>query len=446
MRLDTTYMRYLSTDDWRVLRAVEKGSHTHEVVPTKLIHQLANLKQGAGTTNRCISELAKLDLISRLRNAKYDGYRLTYNGFDLCALKAIHQRGHIEELEHTIGVGKESDIFSAKTKEGEDRVLKIHRLGRVSFRTVRNKRDYLRIGKGGSWMYLSKLAAEREYDFMCALHHAGYDVPIPYDASRHLVLMQRIDGFPMRQLMEHYDYKKLYSQLMQFAVDLANGGLIHCDFNEYNIMIKEEGTYDHDSEKGFVVIDFPQCISIEHPDAEYYFKRDVNCIRRFFKRRFNYSPKNDPIMLDTDGYGEGFKYAYPVFERDVSRTGDLDTQVKASGYKKKFDNTDRDLQSAFSSMKTEDDVEWDSEAEEADDLEAVEFDQGSDYDGEEDYEGFAESDDEEDDLIEENEKIIEALSSGVKELKMDKLGNYILEENSEEEEEEEAEEEEEDEE
>lgn len=426
MRLDTTYMRYLTADDWRVLRAVEKGSHTHEVVPTKLIHQLSNLKQGAGTTNRCISELAKLDLISRLRNAKYDGYRLTYNGFDLCALKSIHQRGNMEELEHTIGVGKESDIFSAKTKDGEDRVLKIHRLGRVSFRTVRNKRDYLRIGKGGTWMYLSKLAAEKEYGFMCALHQAGYDVPIPYDNSRHLVLMQRINGFPMRQLMEHYDYKKLYSQLMDFVVELGNGGLIHCDYNEYNIMIKEEGTYDHETEKGFVIIDFPQCISIEHPDADYYFKRDVNCIRRFFKRRFNYSPKNDSMMIDTDGFGEGYKYAYPVFERDVKRVNDLDVQVKASGYRKKFDNSDRDLQSAFSSNKTENEVEWDSEAEENDD--ELEDEEAEFEDFDEDEAGFAESDDGEDELEEENEKIIEALSNGVSELKMDKLGNYILEE------------------
>lgn len=418
-------MRYLTADDWRVLRAVEKGSHTHEVVPTKLIHQLANLKQGGGTTNRCISELSKLDLISRLRNAKYDGYRLTYNGFDLCALKSIHMRGNMEELEQAIGVGKESDIYAAKTKEGEDRVLKIHRLGRVSFRTVRNKRDYLRIGKGGSWMYLSKLAAEKEYGFMCALYQAGFEVPIPYDNSRHLVLMERIRGFPMRQLMEHYDYKRLYSELMAFAVKLARGGLIHCDYNEYNIMVKEEGTYDRETEKGFVVIDFPQCISIEHPDADYYFKRDVNCIRRFFKRRFNYAPKHDAIMLDTSGYGEGYRYAYPDFSRDVRRERDLDVQVKASGYRKKFDNSDRELMTAFSSNRREEEVEWDSEAEEEEeDLDEVEFD----YDDLDDEAEFAQSDDEEDDLQQENERIIEALSSGMSELKMDKLGNYILEE------------------
>ncbi|GMM30757.1 protein kinase [Martiniozyma asiatica (nom. inval.)] len=431
MRLDTTYMRYLSPDDWRVLHATEKGSHTHEVVPTKLICQLSNLKQGNSTALKCISELAKLSLVSRLRNAKYDGYRITYNGFDFVALKSLHQHGNIEELDNTIGVGKESDIYAAKTKDGQQRVLKIHRLGRVSFRTVKNKRDYLRTGQGGSWMFLSKLAAQKEYEFMSILYHAGFDVPIPYDCSRHLVLMERIDGFPMRQLREHFNYKGLYSELMMFAVKLANSGLIHCDFNEYNIMIKEEGTYNRETEKGFVVIDFPQCISIEHPDAVYYFKRDINCIRRFFKRRFNYSPKNDTMMLDTDGYGEGYKYAYPIFTRDVKRENDLDVKVKASGYKKKLDARDRDVQNAFGSTAVElDNSEWNSDDEEDDSFDEASDNDGDDGDSDEyDSDIYSDSEDNEgDDLEEENEKIIEALSTGVGNLKMDKLGNYILEE------------------
>ena len=431
MKLDTTYMRYLTPDDWRVLQAVEKGSNNHEVVPTKLIIQLAHLKSGVGSTNKAIGDLAKINLIGRLRNASYDGYRITYNGFDYVALKTIHQHGNIEELEHTIGVGKESDIYSCKTKSGENRVLKIHRLGRVSFRTVRNKRDYLRIGKGGSWMFLSKLAAQKEYEFMSILFRNGFDVPIPYDCSRHLVLMERIPGFPMRQLYEHTNHEKLYSDLMKFIVKLANNGLIHCDFNEYNIMILEAEASERT--RDFVVIDFPQCISIEHPDAEYYFKRDVDCIRRFFKRRFGYAPKkNDEMMLDTDGFGNGYKYGYPVLGRDIERENDLDVQVKASGYKRKLNNEDLQLQGAVKSFNHEDEEEWDSEGEEdaeSEDEEEGEWDSdGLDDEDEDEEEEEEESEEEEEDLEEQNEKIIEALSSGVGKLRMDKLGNYVLEE------------------
>ncbi|OUM53364.1 hypothetical protein BVG19_g2638 [[Candida] boidinii] len=435
MKLDTTHMRYLTNDDWKVLTAVELGSRNHEIVPTKMIGQIASLKSGMGSANKAISDLAKLNLISKMRNAKYDGYRITYNGFDYLALKSMYTRNSLDFLGTTIGVGKESDIYSAEDKNTNQRVLKIHRLGRVSFRTVKNNRDYLRNKQTGSWMYLSRLAAGKEYEFMNILYDNGFTVPRPYDYSRHCVLMERIIGYPMRQLREHYNHKLLYSQLMQFIVKLGNNGLIHCDFNEYNIMIKDDGTYDPETELGFIVIDFPQCISIEHPDADFYFKRDVECIRRFFSRRLKYEPKSDSTMLDTDGFGDGYKYAYPVFKRDVKRIGDLDIQVKASGYNKKLD---RELESAVQGMRTGDilsDDEDESKDGEAEYEEEENEEEDEDNDDEEDYEDYEDDDfsdfnsdnDDQEDLEEENERIIEALSSGVGNLKMDKLGNYILE-------------------
>ncbi|GMF83003.1 unnamed protein product [[Candida] boidinii] len=121
MKLDTTHMRYLTNDDWRVLTAVELGSRNHEIVPTKMIGQIASLKSGMGSANKAISDLAKLNLISKMRNAKYDGYRLTYNGFDYLALKSMYSRNSLDFLGTTIGVGKESDIYSAEDKNENQR-------------------------------------------------------------------------------------------------------------------------------------------------------------------------------------------------------------------------------------------------------------------------------------------------------------------------------------
>lgn len=415
MKLDTSHMRYLTPDDFRVLTAVEMGSRNHEVVPTSLIHNIGGLRSISGT-NRCISDLAKLKLIRRLRNAKYDGYRLSHTGYDYLAIKSMTNRKTLYSLHTTIGVGKESDIYSVSDQAGRKKVLKIHRLGRTSFRTVKNNRDYLRNRSSGSWMYLSRLAANKEYQFMSTLFVNGFSVPEPYDYSRHCVLMQYIDGFTMRQLREHSNKAKLYSDLMKFIVKLANHGLIHCDFNEFNIIIINEDARDQYKED-FVVIDFPQCISIGHQDAEYYFKRDVECIRRFFRKKLGYDPKEQKGMLDTDGYGEGYKYAYPDFHRDVERIADLDIQVEASGYSKKKKN-DRDLEDAVASMRGGVDEAEDEEAEDED-----EDEDDYSYDDEDD----SEDDDGEDDDDEENERIIQALQEGVEGLKMDKLGNYILE-------------------
>lgn len=430
MKLDTSHMRYLTAEDFRVLQAVEQGSRNHEIVPTQLIHQISKMRSISGT-NRSISDLAKLKLISKVRNAKYDGYRLTYNGIDYLALKSLLNQEIIYSVGNTIGVGKESDILQVSDKQGVAKVMKIHRLGRTSFQTVKNKRDYLKnSNQGTNWMHLSKLAASKEYQFLAMLYSKDFVVPQPYGCSRHVVIMDLIDGYPMRRLRKHKNIPKLYSDLMIFIVKLANSGLIHCDFNEFNIMMKHDEVLEGDDDCGFVVIDFPQSISIEHKEAEFYFKRDVDCIRRFFKKKLKYDPKPTSGMLDTDGFGEGYKYMYPEFHRDVKRVDNLDELVQASGYSKKHPG-DRYLEEAVERMRN---VEYDSdeedrEDEDEEDGEDLDEEESSDYEDyyteEEDSEDDTDSEDEQD---EENERIIEALSSGVGNLKMDKLGNYILEE------------------
>jgi RIO kinase 2 len=56
------------------------------------------------------------------------------------------------------------------------------------------------------------------------------------------------------------DVESLYDELMDLIVRLGNHGVIHGDFNEFNIMITKEGKP--------VVIDFPQMMSTSHPNAE----------------------------------------------------------------------------------------------------------------------------------------------------------------------------------
>ena len=424
-------MRYMTADDFKVLQATEQGSRNHEIVPTTLIHQLSGMRAQSGT-NRSISDLAKLKLISKVRNAKYDGYRLTYNGIDYLALHSMLNRNTVYSIGGSIGVGKESDIYKVSDKNGVEKVMKMHRLGRTSFTTVRNNRDYLKKNSknGVNWMVLSRLAAQKEYQFLTLLYAKGFNVPEPFDNSRHVIIMELIRGFPMRRLRKHKNLPLLYTNLMKFIVKLGCSGLIHCDFNEFNIMIKDEEQIDPNDpeELGFVVIDFPQSISIQHKDAEFYFQRDVDCIRRFFKKKLKYEPKDDPSMLDTDGFGEGYRYAYPDFNRDIKRTDNLDELVQASGFSKKHPG-DRDLEDAMEEMRTTDETQTaaNADGDEADDDEEENSD---DNDDEEYYYSEGDESDSEDDVNsedEENERIIEALSSGVGNLKMDKMGNYILE-------------------
>ncbi|KAL6930191.1 hypothetical protein ACO0SA_001598 [Hanseniaspora valbyensis] len=433
MKLETAHMRYLTPEDFNVLEAVEKGSTNHELVPVSLIYRLSTMMKSQGGTNRTISDLAKLDLITKIRNAKYDGYKLTYKGIDYLALKSLLSNNIIYSIGAIFGVGKESDIYKVSTDQGETRVMKLHRLGRTSFQTVKKNRDYLKKNDlmGTNWMYLSKIAAGKEYEFLSILHENGFNVPEPFFVTRHALVMELIDGFPMRNLRRH-NFKgrsldKLYTDLMNFIVKLAKSGLIHCDYNEFNIMIKNNVDKDDIDELGFVVIDFPQAISIDHKDAEYYFKRDVDCIKRFFEKKLKYIPRRDPIWLDESGFGEGYKHPYPVFHRDITeRTNNLDELLNASGFNKKHPSErSGDIESCLINMRGEKTEMYTSDEEEEDDDDDDEGDYTYESDDEDSSDYY--SSEPESEVDDENERIIEALSSGVKELKMDKMGNYILE-------------------
>ncbi|GAA5974434.1 hypothetical protein JCM11641_003209 [Rhodosporidiobolus odoratus] len=360
MKLDATDLRYISADAFRVLSAAEQGSKNHEVVPSPLIAQIAGSRSGG--VNKALGELAKKKLVAKVQNAKYEGYRLTYGGYDFLACRTFAKRDTIYSVGNQIGTGKESDIYVVADDEGAQMVMKIHRLGRMSFRAIKSKRDYLRKGQSASWMYMSRLAAIKEFAFMKVLHDHDFPVPRPIDQSRHCLIMELIDAFPLRQIASVPSPGRLYSSLMSLIVRLARSGLIHGDFNEFNLLIRDHRTdaeKDRDDESPEdreeriereggdhpvkvelegeefeerrkrerdgtllepVLIDFPQMVSTDHADAEYYFNRDVDCIRTFFSRRFKYESS-----------------VYPRFKTtivDGVKEFDLDVEVAASGFRK----------------------------------------------------------------------------------------------------------------
>lgn len=346
-------------------------------MPTPLIEKLSRLRGGPSGVHRSISTLAKVGLIARVKEAKYDGYRLTYGGLDYLALHTHASRKDVYSVGNRIGVGKESDIMVVADHSGKQCVLKIHRLGRISFRTVKSNRDYLKNRAAQSWMYLSRLAAMKEYAFMKALHEEGFPVPSPIAQSRHTIVMSLIDAFPLRQISEVPDPASLYAELISLILRLASHGLIHGDYNEFNILIKEIKTTAEDGTESIklepVIIDFPQMVSMEHVNAEMYFDRDVNCIKRFFLRRFHFTPTQP---------GPFFKDA----KKTVGKNGltRLDATVQASGFTKKML---KDLEAAFKKKETE--KEEGQEGAEDDE------DEDDDEDSEDEEEGSEVEDDDE---------------------------------------------------
>lgn len=208
-------------------------------------------------------------------------------------------------------------------------------------------------------MYMSRLSALKEFSFMKVLRENGIRVPEPVAQSRHTVVMELVDAFPLRQIQSVPDPAGLYAELIGIVLRLARFGLIHGDFNEFNILIREDEVNPSETQKPEtpamaaradapaqeartqhpheeivsnpwitltpVIIDFPQMVSVDHINAEMYFDRDINCIKCFFERRFNFvSGEPGPFFADARKLAGG---------KNSKR---LDVEVEASGFSKKM--------------------------------------------------------------------------------------------------------------
>ncbi|GER38658.1 serine/threonine-protein kinase rio2 [Striga asiatica] len=323
MKLDVDALRYLSKDDFRVLTAVEMGMRNHEIVPSELIDRIASLKHGG--TYKVLKNLLKHKLLHH-DSAKYDAFRLTYLGYDFLAIKTLVNRGVFAAVGRQIGVGKESDIFEVATEDGTVLAMKLHRLGRTSFRAVKSKRDYLRHRSSFNWLYLSRLAALKEFAFMKALDEHGFPVPHAVDCNRHCVVMSLIQGYPLVQIKQLSNPDTVFETILGLVVRLAEHGLIHCDFNEFNIMI--------DDDEKITMIDFPQMVSVSHRNAKMYFDRDIECIFKFFRKRFNLSFEENEVESD-DSDVDSEESCRPQFSEIKKVTGCLDKELEASGFTRK---------------------------------------------------------------------------------------------------------------
>jgi RIO-like serine/threonine protein kinase len=195
--------------------------------------------------------------------------------------------------------------------------IKFARLGRTSFRAVKSKRDYVKSQTHYNWLYLSRLSSQNEYKNMKGLYSHGFSVPRPYGYNRHAIIMEYVPSYPLNKVDEIKDKEVVYHRMMDFILKLGENGLVHGDFNEFNILLNINKPDE------IVVIDFPQMISIHHADAQNYFKRDVQCVKNFFIKKFN-------ITFDED-----LKF------EDIKQINFLDQELKAYGYIKDKKNKNK---------------------------------------------------------------------------------------------------------
>jgi len=266
----------LEPEDFRVLTAIELDMSRHRYVPEDDIPKLSGLT--AREAGFRLNRLMGFNLVRRWVGA-YVGYALNMAGYDCLAMNALVKTNVLQAFGKPLGVGKESDVYDALTPDGRKVAVKLHRLGRTSFRQTRRLRGYVADRRHISWLYQSRLAAENEFEALKLVYPCGVSVPQPISQNRHVVVMGMIEGAELYRVPDVPDPQKVLDEILSnVGRAYTKAGVIHADLSEFNVILKPDWRV--------LIIDWPQFVRKDHPNAEMLLKRDLKNILQFFGKRF----------------------------------------------------------------------------------------------------------------------------------------------------------------
>jgi RIO kinase 2 len=280
--------RTLESKDFRILHVIEAAMAKHEYVPKELIAKYAKFNTEEATFR--LNRLHKMRLIRQTRGP-YIGYTLNYAGYDCLAINALVKAGVLESFGKPLGVGKEADVYDALNPNGERVAVKFNRLGRISFRQTRRKRDYAASMEYANWLFQSRLAAEKEFQALKLVFPKKVAVPEPISQNRHAIVMGMIEGAELAEWRDIPKPKKVLKEiLLNIRKAYLKASVIHADLSEYNVILKPD--------MHILIIDWPQYVTANHPNAKQLLTRDIKNILDYFKRKHGL----DVRLKDALGY------------------------------------------------------------------------------------------------------------------------------------------------
>ncbi|WP_324756600.1 serine/threonine-protein kinase RIO2 [Haloarcula sp. GH36] len=262
----------LEQDDINLLSGVEHGMRFSEYVAREKLVEFSRLT--AEEVDYRLDRCEDRGLVER-KTIQYQGFKLTFEGYDALALHTFAQRETLEGVGSPLGVGKESDVYEAQSYK--PLALKFHREGYTNFREVMKEREYTADREHVSWQYTARKAAEREYEALETLY-PDVSVPQPLDTNRHAIVMEKIDGVELsRTKLSEEQVVPVLELVLDEMAAAYDGGFVHADMSEYNVFVTEQGV---------VVFDWPQAVPTDHENARELLTRDVENIVNYFKRKY----------------------------------------------------------------------------------------------------------------------------------------------------------------
>lgn len=269
----------LNKSDFKILKVFASSLKNRQFLNLTTLSQYANLSQGL--IEHHLQRLVKFGLISKSNI----GYTLLVTGLDIYVLKILSNKNIITALGPQIGIGKEAEVYLAHDLLDQDRILKMFRLGRSSFKQIKRTRD---ISAGiNSWLLLNIETAKKEYDILTYLRDSSSSFPTPLYRSFHCIVMEAIYGNRLSDIENLTDPELVLEKIINNITIAYRKGYINGDLNEYNILVSDDN---------ISILDWPQAVRVDTVNADTVLTRDVKNILKFFSKKFNVEEDSHKII------------------------------------------------------------------------------------------------------------------------------------------------------
>jgi RIO kinase 2 len=269
----------LNKGDFKILKVFASSLKNRQFLNLTTLSQYANLSQSL--IEHHLERLVKFGLISKSNI----GYTLLVTGLDIYVLKILSNKNIITALGPQIGIGKEAEVYLAHDLLDQDRILKMFRLGRSSFKQIKRKRD---VSTGiNSWLLLNIETAKKEYDILTYLRDSSSSFPTPLYRSFHCIVMEAIYGNRLSDIENLNDPELVLEKIINNITIAYRKGYINGDLNEYNILVSDDNIF---------ILDWPQAVRVDTVNADTMLTRDVKNILKFFSKKFNVEEDSHKVI------------------------------------------------------------------------------------------------------------------------------------------------------
>ena len=214
-------------------------------------------------------------------------------------IERYKKRKQITEFNGCVATGKEANVYHAKgtgilddgSGVNPERELAI-KIYKTSILIFKDRERYItgefRFRHGyckSNPRKMVSLWCEKEIRNLKRIRQKGVKCPEPYDFKSNLIMMEFIgkDGVAAPRLKDALDsfenieeFDECYFQIIEIMKKMYQKcKLVHSDFSEYNLLYYNKEVY---------VIDLAQAVEENHPNADYFLKRDIHNMNEFFTK------------------------------------------------------------------------------------------------------------------------------------------------------------------